>query len=47
MSGFLQTVFYVGYNLLICLGLGLMCGTVGLVAAQAFVRSIYSRIKLD
>jgi len=47
MSGFLQTAFYFGYMLLGCGALGLMTGTVGVVAVSTFVHAIFSGIKID
>jgi len=47
MSGFFQTVFYFGYMGMFCLGLGLMCGTLGYSGCSFFVRRIYQNIKSD
>ena len=47
MTGFFQTSFYFGYTSMFCLGLGVMCGAVGYLAAAAFVRRIYRNIKCD
>jgi len=47
MYGLFQTVFYFGYMALFSLALGLMCGTFGYVGTSAFVRKIYSTVKID
>lgn len=47
MTGFFQTSFYFGYTSIFCIGLGIMCGAVGYLAAAAFVRRIYRNIKCD
>ncbi|CAD7698457.1 unnamed protein product [Ostreobium quekettii] len=47
MTGLLQTCFYYGYTLMVCLGLGVSCGAVGYFAASTFVRQIYRNIKCD
>ena len=47
MHGFLQTVFYFGYMLLLSLNLGLLCGTIGHGAASRFVRAIFQNVKVD
>ncbi|GAX72801.1 hypothetical protein CEUSTIGMA_g256.t1 [Chlamydomonas eustigma] len=47
MTGLLQTCFYFGYTSMFCLGLALMCGAVGYVAAASFVRTIYRNVKCD
>jgi transmembrane 9 superfamily protein 3 len=47
MSGLLQISFFVGYNLVFCLGLGIMCGALGHLAAAAFVRRIFRGVKVD
>jgi transmembrane 9 superfamily protein 3 len=44
MTGLLQTVFFFGYSALACLALGCLTGTIGAVAAGAFVRGIYLSI---
>jgi len=46
MNGFFQTVFYFGYMLMFCLGLGIMCGAVGYIGTSIFVRKIY-QMKID
>ncbi|WKA11382.1 hypothetical protein VitviT2T_028884 [Vitis vinifera] len=47
MSGFFQTSFYFGYTLMLCLGLGILCGAVGFLGSNLFVRRIYRNIKCD
>ncbi|KDD76545.1 endomembrane protein 70 [Helicosporidium sp. ATCC 50920] len=47
MTGFFQTTFYFGYTLMFCIGLSVMCGSVGYLGASAFVRRIYKNIKCD
>ena len=47
MTGFFQTCFYFGYTAMFCLALGVMCGAVGYVGSNAFVRRIYMNVKVD
>lgn len=47
MYGFFQTTFYFGYMALFSATLGLMCGTLGYIGTSAFVRKIYSTVKID
>lgn len=47
MTGFFQTCFYFGYTAMFCLALGVMCGAVGYVGSNAFVRRIYRNVKVD
>ncbi|CAH3045205.1 unnamed protein product [Pocillopora meandrina] len=47
MYGLFQTTFYFGYMALFSLGLGIMCGTFGYAGASAFVKKIYSTVKID
>jgi len=47
MHGLVQTTFYFGYMLLISLGLGTLCGTLGHWAASKFVLKIFQNIKID
>lgn len=47
MTGMLQTIYYFGYTIIMCLGLGLICGSIGYAAAAAFVRRIYHNVKCD
>ncbi|XP_077999050.1 transmembrane 9 superfamily member 3-like [Glandiceps talaboti] len=47
MYGLFQTLWYFGYMALFSLGLGIMCGTFGYIGTSAFVRKIYSTVKID
>mmetsp|Transcript_27283 Transcript_27283/g.56526 ORF Transcript_27283/g.56526 Transcript_27283/m.56526 type:complete len:695 (-) Transcript_27283:340-2424(-) len=47
MSGLVQTSFYFGYMLLISMGLGTLCGTLGHWAGSNFVRTIFQNVKVD
>jgi transmembrane 9 superfamily protein 3 len=47
MFGFFQTTFYFGYTLLFCIGLFLLCGSVGYLGSSLFVHRIYQNIKSD
>eukprot|EP01136_Pigoraptor_vietnamica_P027745 Opistho-1_new@84430 len=47
MYGLFQTTFYFGYMLLLCVGMGILCGTVGFAGTQVFVRQIYRNVKID
>uniref|UniRef100_A0A2R5LIF5 Transmembrane 9 superfamily member n=1 Tax=Ornithodoros turicata TaxID=34597 RepID=A0A2R5LIF5_9ACAR len=47
MYGLFQTVFYFGYMALFSLALGILCGTFGFIGTNAFVRKIYSTVKID
>ncbi|KAG8037181.1 hypothetical protein G9C98_004503 [Cotesia typhae] len=47
MYGLFQTAFYFSYMALFSLTLGIMCGTVGYIGTNAFVRKIYSTVKID
>lgn len=47
MYGLFQTTFYFGYMALFSLSLGLMCATLGYIGTSAFVRKIYSTVKID
>uniref|UniRef100_A0A646QE06 Transmembrane 9 superfamily member n=1 Tax=Hemiscolopendra marginata TaxID=943146 RepID=A0A646QE06_9MYRI len=47
MYGLFQTTFYFGYMALFSLALGIMCGTFGYIGTNAFVRKIYSTVKID
>ncbi|KAJ6216190.1 hypothetical protein RDWZM_007347 [Blomia tropicalis] len=47
MYGLFQTVFYFGNMALFSAVLGIMCGTFGYVGTRAFVRKIYSTVKID
>lgn len=43
----LQTTFYFGYTLTLCLGLAIMEGALGYIGASVFVRRIFRTIKAD
>jgi transmembrane 9 superfamily protein 3 len=47
MNGFLQTVYYFGYTAMFCFGIALLCGAVGFLGTQIFVRKIYKGVKRD
>lgn len=47
MYGLFQTTFYFGHMALFSLALGIMCGAIGYVGTNAFVRKIYSTIHID
>lgn len=47
MHGLVQTSFYFGYMMLISLGMGTLCGTLGHWAANKFVRTIFQNVKVD
>lgn len=47
MYGFFQTTFYFGYMALFSMSLGVLCGTLGYAGASAFVKKIYSTVKID
>lgn len=47
MYGLFQTVFYFGYMALFSLALGILCGMFGYMGTSAFVRKIYSTVKID
>jgi len=47
MHGFFQISFYCGYVLVFCVTMFVMCGTVGFLGANTFVRRIYRDIKSD
>ncbi|XP_059299432.1 transmembrane 9 superfamily member 1-like isoform X2 [Lycium ferocissimum] len=47
MFGLFQTSFYFGYTLMFCLGLGILCGAVGYLGSNLFVRRIFRNIKCD
>ncbi|KZV30902.1 transmembrane 9 superfamily member 1 [Dorcoceras hygrometricum] len=47
MSGFFQTSFYFGYTMMFCFGLGILCGAIGYLGSNLFVRRIYRNIKCD
>eukprot|EP00760_Papus_ankaliazontas_P011533 PhM_4_TR14837/c0_g1_i1/m.12118/K17087/TM9SF3; transmembrane 9 superfamily member 3 len=47
MSGFFMMAFYFSYMSMFCVGIGIMCGSVGYAAASLFVRRIYRFVKID
>jgi len=47
MSGVMQTAYYFGYMSMFCIGLAILCGTIGYMGANAFVNKIYQYIKSD
>jgi len=47
MHGIVQTSFYFGYMMLISLGMGTLCGTLGHWAANKFVKIIFQNVKVD
>jgi len=47
MSGLLQTCFYFGYMGMFCFCLFILCGTIGFIGTDTFVRRIYQYIKSD
>jgi len=47
MTGLLQTAFYFGYMGVFCISLFTLCGTIGYIGTNLFVRKIYSYIKSD
>jgi len=47
MSGFFQTCFYFGYTAMFCIGLGILCGSLGFIGNSIFVKRIYQNVKID
>jgi transmembrane 9 superfamily protein 3 len=47
MSGFFQTMFYFGYVMMFCIGLGILCGATGFIGTSMFVKRIYRNVKID
>jgi len=47
MTGILQTFYYFGYMGILCLSLFVLCGTIGYIGSNLFVRRIYRYIKSD
>jgi transmembrane 9 superfamily member 3 len=47
MSGVFQTTFYFGHTMMFCIGIGLVTGSIGFLAANMFVKRIYKNIKSD
>jgi hypothetical protein len=47
MSGLFQTVFYIGYSLLLASGIGCLCASLSFTGANLFISRIYKDIKSD
>ncbi|CAN4099949.1 unnamed protein product [Withania somnifera] len=47
MSGLFQASVYFGYTLMFCLGVGILCGAVGYLGSNLFVRRIFGNINCD
>jgi len=47
MSGLLQISYYFGYSLLLSAAIAMTTGSVGYFTSQAFVKAVYSGVKLD
>ncbi|KAJ5161420.1 Sodium:alanine symporter [Penicillium capsulatum] len=47
VTGFVSSLLFFSYSFLACAMYGLLTGTVGFLAAYAFVRRVYSGIKVD
>lgn len=47
MNGLFQVSFYFGYSFLFCFGLGVLCGSIGFIGTNLFVRRIYRDLKFD
>uniref|UniRef100_A0A0R3WMY6 Transmembrane 9 superfamily member n=1 Tax=Hydatigena taeniaeformis TaxID=6205 RepID=A0A0R3WMY6_HYDTA len=47
MFGLFQTAFYFSYMAFFCFSLGCMCGAIGYLSANRFVRTIYSTVKIE
>eukprot|EP01104_Vermistella_antarctica_P005045 TRINITY_DN1545_c0_g1_i1.p1 TRINITY_DN1545_c0_g1~~TRINITY_DN1545_c0_g1_i1.p1 ORF type:complete len:584 (-),score=138.20 TRINITY_DN1545_c0_g1_i1:296-2047(-) len=47
MSGLMQMSFYFGYMSILCVGLFVLCGTIGYLGTSVFVRRIYRNVKID
>ncbi|KAJ5087027.1 Sodium:alanine symporter [Penicillium alfredii] len=47
VTGFVSSFLFFSYSLLACVVYGLLTGTVGFLAAYAFVRRVYGGIKVD
>ncbi|KAL1961708.1 hypothetical protein VTN77DRAFT_1312 [Rasamsonia byssochlamydoides] len=47
ITGFVSSLLFFSYSFLACVVYGLLTGTVGFLTAYAFVRRIYSAIKID
>jgi transmembrane 9 superfamily protein 3 len=47
MYGLFQTCFYFGQISVLCLGVGIVCGTMGYLGARVFVFRIFKGMKGD
>jgi transmembrane 9 superfamily protein 2/4 len=47
ITGFVSSLLFFSYSFLACAVYGLLTGTVGFLTAYAFIRRIYSSIKID
>lgn len=47
IQGFVSSLLFFSYSALACAVYGLLMGTVGFLASYAFVRRIYSPVKVD
>mmetsp|Transcript_3522 Transcript_3522/g.12287 ORF Transcript_3522/g.12287 Transcript_3522/m.12287 type:complete len:598 (+) Transcript_3522:93-1886(+) len=47
MYGLFQTCFYFGQTLMMCVGLGIICGAIGYLGARVFVWRIFRSVKSD
>lgn len=47
ISGFVSSMLFFAYSFMACCVYGLLTGTIGFLSAYAFVRRIYSAIKID
>ncbi len=47
MSGLFQTAYYFGYTFVGCVAVALACGSIGHIAAAAFIRVLFRNVKAD
>ncbi|CAF0915524.1 unnamed protein product [Adineta steineri] len=47
ITGFVPSLLYFGYTLLICFSFWVLTGTIGFYASYIFVRKIYSEVKIE
>ena len=47
ITEFIPTLLYTGYTMLMVITFWLLTGSIGFFAAYAFVRKIYSAVKID
>lgn len=47
ITEFIPTLLYIGYTALMVITFWLLTGTIGFFAAYAFIRKIYSAVKID